>query len=247
MLKISNLHCNIDNKEILKGVDFNVKPGEIHILMGPNGSGKSTLARTLTGFPEYQISQGEITLDDQLLNSLSIDERARLGLFMAFQYPVEIPGVNFRNFLRLSYNSHYPKDKQLSVFKFKELLETKAREFNIADKLIDRDLNYNLSGGEKKKMEILQMAILQPKYAILDETDSGLDIDAIKVIFAGINQYTKNNKEVGLIIITHYERILDFIHPDFVHILSQGKIIKEGGDDLIKEINKSGYESLINA
>lgn len=247
MLKISNLHCNIDNKEILKGLDLTVKPGEIHILMGPNGSGKSTLARTLTGFPEYQISQGEITLDDNVLNSMSIDQRARLGLFMAFQYPVEIPGVNFRNFLRLSYNSHYPKEKQLSVFKFKELLESKAREFNIDNKLIDRDLNYNLSGGEKKKMEILQMAILQPKYAILDETDSGLDIDAIKVIFAGINQYAMNNKEVGLIIITHYERILDFIHPDFVHILSQGKIIKEGGDDLIKEINKSGYESLINA
>ena len=242
MLKISNLHCSIDDKQILQGINLEVKPGEIHILMGPNGSGKSTLARTLIGFPEYKIGSGTITLDGIDLTASTIDERARMGLFMAFQYPVEVPGVNFRNFLRLAYNSKFPKTEQMSVFKFKEYLENTAKGFDIPLTLLDRDLNNNLSGGEKKKMEILQMAILKPKFAILDETDSGLDIDALKVIFAGINQYTERAKNVGLIIITHYERILDFIKPNYVHIMKQGQIVKEGGNDLIKEINKNGYE-----
>jgi Fe-S cluster assembly ATP-binding protein len=246
MLKISNLFCHIDKKEILNGIDLEINPGEIHILMGPNGSGKSSLARTIVGFPEYTIEKGNINLDGEDITSMPIDERARKGIFMAFQYPVEVPGINFRNFLRMAYNSRFPKDKQLSVFKFRDLLKEKASLLNVPEKLIDRDLNYNLSGGEKKKMEILQMEVLQPKYCILDETDSGLDIDALKTIFGSINQFAQNNKHIGMVIITHYEKILDFIKPDFVHILSKGKIIKRGGNDLIKLINKKGYEGIIN-
>ena len=247
MLNIQNLHSSISGKEILHGINFIAKPGEVHMWMGPNGSGKSTLARTIVGFPEYEITSGKILLNEKDVTTLGITERALAGIFMGFQHPVDVPGVNFRNFLRLAYNSHLPKDKQLPVFKFKDLLTKKAEELEINPDLLDRDLNYQLSGGEKKKMEMLQMAILEPRYIILDEIDSGLDTDAVKTIFGGVKRYKEDHPEVALIIISHYEKILSFIKPDFVHVLNSGKIIKSGTDELITEINKNGYQQIINS
>lgn len=243
MLKITNLHCvTADDKEILKGVDLSIKPGELHVLMGPNGSGKSTLSKTLMGHPSFEITSGRINLDGTDITESEPDERAHAGLFIAYQYPVEVPGVNFSNFLRLAYNSSRNKSQHLPVFKFRKLLKETAAELDFPESLLDRNLNEDLSGGEKKKAEILQMAVLQPKYAILDETDSGLDLDALKSVFEGVNKIIASERKLGVLIITHYQRIFDYIKPDFVHILYNGKIAASGGLELVNSIEEHGYK-----
>lgn len=243
MLKIINLHCTTtNNKEILKGINLAIQPGEIHVIMGPNGSGKSTLAKTLMGHPSFEISKGKILLDNEDITKQGPSERAHSGLFVAYQYPVEVPGVNFSNFLRLAYNSSREKSEQLPVFKFRRLLKETAQKLDFSEELLNRNLNEDLSGGEKKKAEILQMAILQPKYAILDETDSGLDMDALKSVFVGVNTIIDSKNKPGVLVITHYQRIFDYIKPNFVHILYNGKITTSGGLDLVKSIEKNGYK-----
>lgn len=242
MLKIDDLRCEVDDTEILKGIDLVVMPGETHVLMGPNGSGKSTLAKTLAGHPAYEITGGTIELDGEDIIEMEPDERSHAGLFMAFQYPVEVPGVNFGNFLRMAYNSKLAEGKKLPVFKFRQLLKEKAELLGMDEKFLDRNLNEGLSGGEKKKAEILQMAILEPKYVVLDETDSGLDLDALKIVFGGIKKLAEVNKDMGIIIITHYQRIFDYIQPDHVHIVSHGKIVKIGDMSLVDKIEKDGYK-----
>lgn len=247
MFKIRNLKCSTqDGTEILKGVDLSIKPGELHVLMGPNGSGKSTLSKTLMGHPSFEITTGKISLDGTDITESEPDERAHAGLFIAYQYPVEVPGVNFANFLRLAYNSSRKKEDQLPVFKFRKLLKTKAEELDFPESLLDRNLNEDLSGGEKKKAEILQMAVLQPKYAILDETDSGLDLDALKSVFEGVNKIIASERKLGVLIITHYQRIFDYIKPDFVHILYNGKIAASGGLELVDRIEEHGYKQFKN-
>lgn len=247
MLQINNLHCSTsDEKEILKGVNLNINPGELHVLMGPNGSGKSTLSKTLMGHPSFEITEGTIELDGEDLTEKEVNERAHSGLFVAYQYPVEVPGVNFSNFLRLAYNSNKSDSDKLPVFKFRKLLKEKAQELDFSESLLDRNLNEDLSGGEKKKAEILQLAVLKPKYAILDETDSGLDLDALKSVFQAVNNIIASEKKLGVLIITHYQRIFDYINPDYVHVLSDGKIVESGDKKLIDKIEKDGYKQFKN-
>ncbi|MCA9380379.1 Fe-S cluster assembly ATPase SufC [Candidatus Dojkabacteria bacterium] len=248
MLKIKNLHCQTsDGKEILKGVNLEIKPGDLHVLMGPNGSGKSTLSKTLMGHPSFEITEGTIELDGENITDKEVSERAHSGLFVAYQYPVEVPGVNFSNFLRLAYNSNKPDSKKLPVFKFRKLLKEKANQLDFSEDLLDRNLNEDLSGGEKKKAEILQLAVLKPKYAILDETDSGLDLDALKSVFQAVNNIISSEKKLGVLIITHYQRIFDYINPDFVHVLRDGRIVESGDKKLINKIEKDGYKQFKNA
>ncbi len=244
MLQIKNLHASIDTKLILKGVDLNIKSGEVHAIMGPNGSGKSTLANVLSGKNGYTI-KGEITFDGIDLNNLSVEKRAQKGIFLAFQYPLEIPGVNTNNFLKTSLNSvrKAKGQKELDTLTFLKLIKEKALELGIDEKFLSRQLNVGFSGGEKKKNEILQMKILEPKLSILDETDSGLDIDALKIVADGVNSY--KNKNNAFLIITHYQRLLDYIKPDFIHVLSAGQIIKTGCAELGEELEKTGYTNLI--
>ena len=244
MLQIKNLHASIDKKLILKGVDLNIKSGEVHAIMGPNGSGKSTLANVLSGKNGYTI-KGEITFDGIDLNNLSVEKRAQKGIFLAFQYPLEIPGVNTNNFLKTSLNSvrKAKGQKELDTLTFLKLIKEKALELGIDKKFLSRQLNVGFSGGEKKKNEILQMKILEPKLSILDETDSGLDIDALKIVADGVNSY--KNKNNAFLIITHYQRLLDYIKPDFIHVLSAGQIIKTGCAELGEELEKTGYTNLI--
>jgi Fe-S cluster assembly ATP-binding protein len=243
MLKIKNLKATINEKSILKGLDLNIKPGEVHAIMGPNGSGKSTLANVLSGKNGYEI-EGEISFNGMDLNDLKIEERAQKGIFLAFQYPLEIPGVNTNNFLRTSLNSvrKAKGEKELDTLTFLKLIKEKAKELNIDEKFLSRQLNVGFSGGEKKKNEILQMKLLEPKLSILDETDSGLDIDALRIVADGVNSY--KNKENAFLIITHYQRLLDYIKPDFIHVLSAGKIIKTGNADLGEQLEKTGYANL---
>ena len=243
MLKIKNLKATINEKLILKGLDLDIKPGEVHAIMGPNGSGKSTLANVLSGKNGYEI-EGEISFNGMDLNDLKIEERAQKGIFLAFQYPLEIPGVNTNNFLRTSLNSVRKArgEKELDTLTFLKLIKEKAKELNIDEKFLSRQLNVGFSGGEKKKNEILQMKLLEPKLSILDETDSGLDIDALRIVADGVNSY--KNKENAFLIITHYQRLLDYIKPDFIHVLSAGKIIKTGNADLGKQLEKTGYANL---
>ncbi len=243
MLKITNLKATINEKLILKGLDLNIKPGEVHAIMGPNGSGKSTLANVLSGKNGYEI-EGEISFNGMDLNDLKIEERAQKGIFLAFQYPLEIPGVNTNNFLRTSLNSVRKArgEKELDTLTFLKLIKEKAKELNIDEKFLSRQLNVGFSGGEKKKNEILQMKLLEPKLSILDETDSGLDIDALRIVADGVNSY--KNKENAFLIITHYQRLLDYIKPDFIHVLSAGKIIKTGNADLGEQLEKTGYANL---
>ena len=227
MLEIKNLKASINNKDILKGLDITIKPGELHAIMGPNGSGKSTLANVLSGKNGYEIS-GELKYQGKSLKEISIDERAQKGIFLAFQYPTEIPGVNTNNFLKTSLNKVRKArgEKELDTLSFLKLLKEKSSELGIDEKMLSRQLNVGFSGGEKKKNEILQMKILDPNLSILDETDSGLDIDALKIIAKGVN--TSRNSEKSFLVITHYQRLLEYIKPDFVHVLSDGKIIKTG-------------------
>ena len=243
MLEIKNLKASINNKDILKGLNITIKPGELHAIMGPNGSGKSTLANVLSGKNGYEIS-GELKYQGKSLKEISIDERAQKGIFLAFQYPTEIPGVNTNNFLRTSLNKIRKGrgEKELDTLSFLKLLKKKASELGIDEKMLSRQLNVGFSGGEKKKNEILQMKILDPHLSILDETDSGLDIDALKIIANGVN--SSRNKNKSFLVITHYQRLLDYINPDFVHVLSDGKIVKTGCGELAQELEKTGYKKL---
>tara|TARA_B100001167_G_scaffold27155_1_gene14220 strand:+ start:114 stop:845 length:732 start_codon:yes stop_codon:yes gene_type:complete len=243
MLKINNLTAKIENKSILNGLNLEVKPGEIHAIMGPNGSGKSTLANILSGKKGYEIS-GEINYQDKDLFKLAIEERAHKGLFLAFQYPLEIPGVRTSNFLKTSLNAIRKSNgkKELDALEFLKIVKTKAAELKIDEKTLDRQLNVGFSGGEKKKNEILQMSLFEPKMVILDETDSGLDIDALKIVANGVNTLRNNGR--SFLIITHYQRLLDYIKPDFVHVLMNGKIAKTGCSDLALELEKVGYNKI---
>ena len=243
MLEIKNLQASINNKAILKGLNLTIKPGELHAMMGPNGSGKSTLANVLSGKNGYEIS-GELNFKGEDLKKIPIDERARKGIFLAFQYPLEIPGVNTNIFLKTSLNAIRKSkgEKELDTLAFLKLVREKSSELGIDEEILSRKLNVGFSGGEKKKNEILQMKILDPSLSILDETDSGLDIDALKIIAKGVN--TSRNSEKSFLIITHYQRLLEYIKPDFVHVLSDGKIIKTGCGELAEELEKTGYKKL---
>ena len=242
MLELKNLKAAIGEKFIIKGLNLSVKPGEVHAIMGPNGSGKSTLANVLSGKNGYEIS-GSLKFEGQNLNEIPIEERARKGIFLAFQYPLEIPGVNTSNFLKTSLNiiRKSKGEKSLDTITLLRLIKEKASELNIDEKFLSRHLNVGFSGGEKKKNEILQMKLLEPRLAILDETDSGLDIDALKIVADGVNSY--KSKKNSFLIITHYQRLLDYIKPDFVHVLSNGKIVKTGDSDLAQELEKTGYKN----
>lgn len=244
MIEIKNLSANVDGKPILKGINLKVNAGEIHAIMGPNGAGKSTLAKVLAGHPSYEITAGEVHFKGKNLFELEPEERAHLGLFISFQYPVEIPGVSNIQFLRTAYNSNRKARGQpeLSLQEFELLLEKKMALVNIKREFKERNLNEGFSGGEKKRNEILQMAILEPELAILDETDSGLDIDAMRVVAAGVNQIM--NREMGLILITHYQRLLDYIKPHIVHVMLDGKIVHTGGPEEALKLEEKGYDWL---
>lgn len=241
-LNIRNLHVCIDGKEILKGINFSVNKGEVHAIMGPNGTGKSTLAAAITGREGYEITKGEINYKGKNIDNLSTDERANEGIFLSFQYPVEIPGVSMTNFMRTALNAkrEYKKLPPLPGGEFLKRMEEMKKLVDINTKLTNRSVNEGFSGGEKKKNEIFQMAMLQPELAILDETDSGLDIDAMKVVAKGVN--TLRSNENAFVIITHYQRLLDYIVPDFVHVMFDGKIVKSGGKGLALELEEKGYD-----
>ncbi len=236
-IEIQDLHVSVHGKEILKGLNLTIPLGEIHVLMGPNGSGKSTLALVLLGHPKYEITHGKILLDGQDIATMKTDERARRGLFLSFQYPVEISGVTVENFLRLAYNT--VTSKNLSVIEFHKLLLTNMDALHMDHAFTRRYLNEGFSGGEKKRMEMLQMRILNPKFAILDETDSGLDVDALRVVSSSINDRSDTNH--ATLIITHFSRILEYVEPTRVHIMQDGKIVRSGGLELVHEIEKEGY------
>jgi Fe-S cluster assembly ATP-binding protein len=241
MLSIHNLKAKIDNKEILKGLNLKINAGEVHAIMGPNGSGKSTLSNILSGKKGYEI-EGVIDFNNENLLNLETEERAHKGIFLAFQYPLEIPGVNTNTFLKTSLNAIKKArgEKELDALEFLKLIKEKSKELKFDEKILSRQLNVGFSGGEKKKNEILQMSILNPKLSILDETDSGLDIDALRIVSEGVNSLrTKDN---SFLIITHYQRLLDYIKPDFVHVLKNGQIIKSGGPELAMDLEKKGYE-----
>ena len=242
MIEIKNLHANIEGKEILKGLTLTVNSGEVHAIMGPNGAGKSTLASILAGREEYEVTEGEVTFEGEDLLELSTEERAHLGLFLAFQYPVEIPGVSNVNFLRTAINEIRDAKGQeaISAKDFMALVREKSKIVELDSKLASRAVNEGFSGGEKKRNEIFQMAMLNPKLAVLDETDSGLDIDALRIVAKGVNSL--KSQDNASIVITHYQRLLDYIVPDYVHVLYDGKIVKTGNKDLALELEKKGYD-----
>jgi Fe-S cluster assembly ATP-binding protein len=242
LLNIKNLHVAIDGKEIIKGLNLGVNKGEVHAIMGPNGTGKSTLAAAITGREGYEVTEGEIWFKGKNIVDMEPDERANEGIFLSFQYPVEIPGVSMTNFMRTAVNAHreYNNLPPMPAGEFLKLMEEKKNLVEIHSKLTNRSVNEGFSGGEKKRNEIFQMAMLEPTLAILDETDSGLDIDALKVVAKGVN--TLRSPENGFVIITHYQRLLDYITPDFVHVLYDGRIVKTGGKNLALELEEKGYE-----
>lgn len=243
-LVIKNLHATVADTEILKGLDLTVRQGEVHAIMGPNGSGKSTLAYSLAGHPTYEVTDGEVTMMGEDLLELGADERSQMGLFLAFQYPVAIPGVTLANFLRTALNARRkaenPDDKGIPIPEFRRLLKEKMDLLKMDHAFAGRYLNDGFSGGEKKRAEILQMATLQPKFAILDETDSGLDIDALRTVSDGVNAL--RGPELGVVVITHYQRILDYIKPDFVHIMFEGRIVESGGPEMALQLEEQGYD-----
>jgi len=247
-LRIKNLHVSVEEKEILKGIDLEVKQGEVHAIMGPNGGGKSTLAYALAGHPKYEVEKGEVFMGDENLLEMTPDERARAGLFLAFQYPVAIPGVSMANFLRTAVNAVHGRGngdgkKSIPITEFRRMLTEKMELLKMDRSFARRYLNEGFSGGEKKRAEILQMALLSPKFAIMDETDSGLDIDALRIVSDGVN--TLKGPDMGIIVITHYNRILNYIKPDYVHILVNGRIILSGGPELAEQLEVEGYDRFI--
>ena len=247
-LEISDLHVDVETedgpKEILKGVDLTINPGEVHAIMGPNGSGKSTLAYSLAGHPKYHITSGEVTLDGTAINDLTVDERARAGLFLAMQYPVEVPGVSTANFLRTAKTAIDGEAPKVRTW-VKEV-NAAMQELGLDESFTSRSLNEGFSGGEKKRAEIVQLQLLNPKYAILDETDSGLDIDALRVVADGVNRYTAQGDR-GVLLITHYTRILNYIKPDFVHVYVDGRVVAAGGPELADKLEETGYDSYVAA
>jgi len=247
MLEIKNLHASTHGKPILKGLNLKVERGEIHAIMGPNGAGKSTLAKVLAGHPNYEVTEGEIWFLGQNLLEMEPEERSHLGLFMSFQYPVEIPGVNNVQFLKMAYNTNRRANQlpELTQEEFVVLLKEKMQMMEIKPEFMTRNLNEGFSGGEKKRNEILQMAVLNPKLAILDETDSGLDIDAMRIVAKGVNQIM--NSEMGLILITHYQRLLDYIQPQFIHVMLEGKIALSGTSELSAHLEEKGYDWLLQS
>lgn len=243
-LEIRNLHVNIEGKEILKGLNLTIEQGKVHAIMGPNGTGKSTLAYTLMGHPSYEVTEGEVVFKGQNILELEPDERSRLGIFLAFQYPVAIPGVTVANFLRTALNARRraenPEDKGMPIPEFRKLLKEKMAMLKVDQAFAGRYLNDGFSGGEKKRAEILQMATLKPEIAILDETDSGLDIDALRIVSEGVNALL--SKDLGVLVITHYQRLLNYIKPDYVHIMLDGRIVESGGADLALHLEEQGYD-----
>jgi Fe-S cluster assembly ATP-binding protein len=242
VLEIRDLHATVDGKEILRGIDLSIKKGEIHAIMGPNGSGKSTLAKILAGHPAYEVTQGEVLFEGRNLLELAPDERAREGIFLAFQYPVEVPGVSNAQFLRLAYNEKrkHLGEEELDPLEFKDLLAERAKVVEMDAGLMSRSVNEGFSGGEKKRNEILQMAVLEPKLAVLDETDSGLDIDALRIVSEGVNKL--RTPENAVVLVTHYQRLLNYIVPDHVHVLYKGRIVRTGGKELALELEEKGYD-----
>jgi Fe-S cluster assembly ATP-binding protein len=242
VLEIRDLHATVEGKEILRGINLSVKKGEIHAIMGPNGSGKSTLAKILAGHPAYEVTKGEVLFEGRNLLELAPDERAREGVFLAFQYPVEVPGVSNAQFLRLAYNEKkkHRGEEELDPLEFKDLLAERAKVVEMDAGLMSRSVNEGFSGGEKKRNEILQMAVLEPKLAVLDETDSGLDIDALRIVSEGVNKL--RTPENAVVLVTHYQRLLNYIVPDQVHVLFKGRIVRTGGKELALELEEKGYD-----
>ncbi len=247
MLEIKNLHAEIDGKKILNGVDLKIGAGEVHAIMGPNGSGKSTLSYILSGREDYQVTDGEILFNGENLLEMEPEQRAAAGLFLAFQYPVEIPGVQMTNFLKTAMNSIRKQrgESEIDALDFLKQMKARQKELGISDEMLKRAVNVGFSGGEKKRNEVLQMAMLEPKLAILDETDSGLDIDALKIVADGVNKLRAPDR--SFLVITHYQRLLDYIVPDFVHVLAKGRIVKSGGKELAHQLEASGYADIIEA
>ena len=239
-LLIQDLHACIPNREILKGFSLEVKPGEVHAIMGPNGSGKSTLSKVLCGHEDYEVTGGSVTLDGEDLLAMEVDARARAGLFLAFQYPFEIPGVSNANFIRAALQARLPKGEELDAVSFYKQLYRRMDQLEMSRTFTARSVNEGFSGGEKKRNEILQLMMLQPKYSVLDETDSGLDIDALKIVSQGVN--AMRSPERGFLVITHYQRLLDYITPDVVHVMVEGQIIRSGGPELALELEAKGYD-----
>lgn len=246
LLELRDLHARVaeEDIEILKGVDLTVDHGEVHALMGPNGSGKSTLAKIVAGHPGYEVTRGEVLFEGQNIEELEPDERSRAGIFMAFQYPSEVPGVSISNFLRTAVNARRSEGEEIDVFEFQDQLEGTLDLLDMDESFATRFVNEGFSGGEKKRNEILQLAMLAPSLAVLDETDSGLDIDALKVVSHGVNTLTEHDKKLGVLLITHYKRILDYIRPDYVHVIMAGRVVESGGPDLAQKLEDAGYEWL---
>jgi Fe-S cluster assembly ATP-binding protein len=242
LLKIVDLHAEVaeEGTEILKGLNLEINEGEIHAIMGPNGSGKSTLSKVISGHPSYEVTDGDVLFRGQSLLDMQPDERAKLGVFLAFQYPVEIPGVSIANFLRTAINSR--REEEIDIFDFQEVLTERMEMLGMDPVFAERSVNEGFSGGEKKRNEILQLAMLEPSLALMDETDSGLDIDALKIVSAGINHVREQKPSMGVLLITHYQRMLNYITPDFVHVMLNGRIIRSGGSELALELEEKGYE-----
>jgi len=244
ILKVSGLEAKVADEDfpILRGVDLEIRKGEIHAIMGPNGSGKSTLAKVLAGHPGYTVTSGRVEFEAQDLLDLETDERSRAGVFLAFQYPVEIPGVSIANFLRTAVQAHLPEGEELDLFDFADILTERMEMLEMDVSFAERHVNDGFSGGEKKRHEVLQMAMLKPKLALMDETDSGLDIDALRIVSEGVNRLTKENPDMSILLITHYQRLLDYIKPDFVHVMMEGRLVRSGGPELALELEQDGYK-----